>query len=224
MSASEPISAPIEPLATWSPRAKLIVSALVMFHLLGVFLAPLWFASGQQSPLIAPLMVAYRPYINTLYLNHGYAFFAPNPGSSHLVRYRLEFANGRQPEEGVFPNLQEERPRLLYHRHFMLSESLFTYSNFPPLPPTATESERAEHAARRQAYFALKRSFQQHLAAAHHAEQVELRRLEHRPLFVDEVARDGKRLDADETYRDLDAPPPLESADPLPLPRTRVVP
>ena len=192
----------------WSPHAKLIASILVAFHVSAVFLAPMWFASGQQSPAIAPLMSVYRPYINAAFLNHGYAFFAPEPGPTHLVRYRLQFDNGRADEEGVFPNLATERPRLLYHRHFMLSESLFTYSNLPPLGPNATRAEQAEHAARTQHYELLKSSLARHVAAANHAETAILHRWEHRPLFPDEVTRNGKRLDAEDTYRDLDALPP----------------
>ncbi len=192
----------------WSPRVKLLASALVALHLLAVFLAPMWFASGQQSPAIAPLMVAYRPYINALFLNHGYAFFAPEPGPTHLVRYQLQFDNGRADETGVFPHLATQRPRLLYHRHFMLSESLYTYGNLPTLGPTATDIEQAEHAARVRQYELLKSSLARHLAAANHASAAVVHRWEHRPLFPDEVTRYRKRLDAEETYRDLDAPPP----------------
>lgn len=205
----EPLSPPGAQTSTksWSPRTKLLVSALVVFHLVAVFVAPMWFASRQQSPLVAPFASVLRPYINTLFLNHGYAFFAPEVGPNHLIRYRLEFANGRAPEQGVFPNLNEEWPRLAYHRHFMLSETLFTYSNVPPLPPNASEQDRAAFAERQQPYERLKASVAKHLVSVNHAEKAELHRLEHQLIFPDQVTRDRKRLDAEDTYIDLDAPP-----------------
>lgn len=200
------ITKPVPALLPWSTKAKLIASALVVFHLGAVFLAPMWFASGQQSPVIAPLMAWYRPYINAMFLNHGYAFFAPNPGPTHLMRYELTFDNGRAKESAVFPNLAEEWPRLLYHRHFMLSETLYTYSNFPPLSEDAPPEVKAEHAARQQQYELLKKSFSNHAAAVNHAVGADVHRIEHRPLYPYEVLRDRKRLDAEDTFRDLDAP------------------
>ena len=56
-------------------------------------------------------------------MNHGYHFFAPEPGPSHLVRYEWRTEDGKTGE-GVFPNLNVHRPRLLYHRHFMMSKFL----------------------------------------------------------------------------------------------------
>ena len=38
--------------------------------------------------------MVFRPYLEAAYLDHGYAFFAPDPGPSHLVRYELEFDDG----------------------------------------------------------------------------------------------------------------------------------
>ena len=63
------------------------------------------------------------PYIEAADLNHGYRFFGPDPGPSHLIRYHLDMPDGTTRDD-VFPNLAEERPRLLYHRYFMLSEHL----------------------------------------------------------------------------------------------------
>ena len=64
----------------------------------------------------------FRPYLELLYLNHGYKFFAPDPGrSSRLIRYELELPDGTTVE-GIFPDRERYWPRLRYHRHFMLSE------------------------------------------------------------------------------------------------------
>lgn len=204
----------------WSPQAKAVASVLVALHVTAVFLAPMWFASGASSPAVAPLIGIMRPYIDALFLNHGYAFFAPDPGPSHLVEYRLEFDDGRPAEQGRFPDLNEQWPRLMYHRHFMLSESLYTYyapAEQPPLaddvPAEERESERQRWEERRRQYEALHDSMARHLQAAHHASRVELHRIEHRLLppvqFTSE--RDPRRpyrLNDERTYVDLDAPPP----------------
>ncbi len=106
----------------------MVVSLLLLIHITAVFIAPFTFASssgpGSASPFAVGLMNALRAYIDAVYLDHGYFFFAPNPGPSHLVRCRLEYEAGREAEESTFPDRQRHWPRLLYHRHFMLSESL----------------------------------------------------------------------------------------------------
>src|SRR5438094_9864442 len=107
-----------------SPWSKAVISGLLAVHISAVFVAPLAFACDWSSPLVNAVVGIYRPYIDALYLNHGYFFFAPNPGPSHLVDYTVEFGDGRPPRTGRIPDLASERPRLLYHRHFMLSEAL----------------------------------------------------------------------------------------------------
>ena len=159
-----------------------------------------------------------------MYLDHGYAFFAPNPGPCHLVHYKVEFADGRQPVEGVFPNLKEEQPRLFYHRHFMLSETLFNafvlpeQPQAPKLPDNLPQSERrqaeiqqqqafAEQTAlwkhRREQYELLHKSIEDHLLAKYGGSKVTLTRREHLLLAPDEFLRAGQRLDLPETYIDL---------------------
>jgi hypothetical protein len=111
----------------WPLWAKALASGLVALHLSAVFIAPFAFAcnaGGSSSPLADAVVGALRPYIVALYLDHGYFFFAPNPGPSRLVDYRVQFADGRSEVKGRFPDLTTEKPRLLYHRHFMLSEAL----------------------------------------------------------------------------------------------------
>jgi hypothetical protein len=69
---------------------------------------------------------SFRPYLQLLYLNHGYKYFAPEPGPSTLLAYTMEFADASSRQETI-PN-RDIHPRLLYHRHFMLTEFL----NFGP--------------------------------------------------------------------------------------------
>ena len=204
----------------------MVASALIVFHLTAVFWAPFAFACGP-SPFAAAVMNWFRPYCAMMYLDHGYSFFAPDPGPGRLVHYKVEFADGRQPIEGVFPNLQEEQPRLLYHRHFMMADKLgdiFVPPEPPrevPLPDYASKLSQAERRElqveqeqmlarqttfwkhRREQYEALRKSLEDHLLTKYGGNKATVTRREHLLLRPDEYLRLGKRLDLPETYVDL---------------------
>ena len=215
---------------SWSPIARRIASLLIVLHVSAVFVAPFAFACTTRtssSPFADGLMRWYRPYVDLLYLNHGYAFFAPDPGPSHLVRYRVEFEDGRPPVAGVFPDLKSQRPRLVYHRHFMIAETLYnlyTPEDEPPpmgvdplLTASLSESQRRElenanrqrHEEqvrlwkyRRGQYEALRDSLTRHLKSVHGGSDVTLTRVEHRPISPGEFEI-FRTLDAPHTYEDL---------------------
>ncbi len=201
-------------------RWRLLVSVLVVLHLAAVFVPPFRFASrspqGEASPLADIAYRAMRPYINAAYLDHGYFYFAPNPGPSHLVRYEIDQGEGRAPIKGVFPHIEPSRPRLIgtqlprlmYHRHFMLAESL--HANFtPPEPPEELpENEELRRAVlddwrrRREMYVTLKTSLEEHLSAAHAGRPVKIVRLEHRQPTPAEFG-EGIKINDERLYRDL---------------------
>lgn len=196
---------------------RIVVSVLVLAHLAAVFIPPFTFATasgpGSASPFAEPIMAGLRPYIELMYLDHGYFFFAPNPGPSHLLRAKLEFADGRSPVEVTYPDLKLHRPRLLYHRHFMLAEQLHADFASPESPPgTVTNPEQFESWQQaRNRYEARRKSFEEHLKAAYGASQVTLTRVEHTLLGPGEFLETGKALDSPDTYRDLpeELPPTL---------------
>jgi hypothetical protein len=227
---SEPAAA--EAPSPWPVAWKLLVSGLLLVHCAAVFVPPFAFAStvgGSSSPFADALMACLRPYVSLLYLDHGYFFFAPNPGPSHLVQYRLDFDDGRPPVTGRFPDLARQRPRLMYHRHFMLAEALHTRF-VPPQPPpepsppplTASAIERGRYALaqasyraaledwryRRRQYEAMRDSIAAHLRAVFGAQRVTLTRIEHRLALPDEVEHLGLRLDAPDLYTELSENPP----------------
>lgn len=74
------------------------------------------------------------PYLRGTAQDNGYRFFAPDPGPSHLIRYELVTENG-VTRTGQIPDREVHRPRLLYHRHFMIAEMLFTLSAQAMEPP-----------------------------------------------------------------------------------------
>ena len=190
---------------TW----RIALSFLLLVHLAAVFVPPFRFATssgpGLASPFAEPLMQVLRPYVELLFLDHGYFFFAPNPGPSHLLRARLEFADGGPPEELTFPDRNRQRPRLLYHRHFMLAEQL--HSDFIPLQPPPEVAGDASQAARwqqtRQAYEARRKSFEDHLRSTYGASKVTLTRLEHTLYGPAAFQNEAKPLNAADSYREL---------------------
>ena len=75
--------------------------------------------------------------------------FAPNPGGSMILNYEVEHADGTI-SSGVYPNKQIY-PRLLYHRHFMLTEYINQIEMFPPDLKTAVYKAYAKQICKEQA-------------------------------------------------------------------------
>jgi len=191
--------------------AKVLISSLLMIHLTAVFVPPFRFASlagpDAGSPVAMDIMETLRPYIDAAYLDHGYFYFAPNPGASHLVRYEVAAAKGQEEKEYVFPDLKRERPRLLYHRHFMLSET-FHRSFAPPQPPAdlpPAGPEREEELTRwqdaRHRYELMRDSIENHLSKKY-GQPIHITRVEHRPPSPGE-ALDGMRPSDPSLFSDL---------------------
>jgi hypothetical protein len=126
---------------------------------------------GERPPM-PWLNQVYQPYLDVFYLNHGYGFFAPDPGASHLIEYAIELKDGSQVK-GRFPDLAEHWPRLLYHRHFMLAEQIVAGA------PEA---------------------YARHLLKTHDARRVRLERIEHVPASPEDV-KSGMKLDDPSSYR-----------------------
>jgi hypothetical protein len=227
-------SAAVVPEATLSPPWQIGLSLVLAIHLAAVIAAPLMFAT-RGSAAVRPLFAVLQPYIDLLYLNHGYFFFAPDPGPNHLVRYELEFKDGRRPIVGEFPDLQTEWPRLMYHRHFMLSETLNRFYR-PPQPErqprepgeSASRQERrsynrakqdwdreyAQYKNDRETYEALRASIGGHLEHEYGADDVTLIRRRHRLLDPEEILEDRLQLRDEATYITL--PEVSPSAEALP--------
>lgn len=158
---------------TWLRRMS---SLGLVIHLVALVVAPL--AVAPASPLWQRTWQVFRPYLEAMNLNHGYHFFAPEPGPSHLVRYELRFDDGHI-EHGIFPNVQQHRPRLRYHRHFMLSEFL---------------NNLAIDDSRRELFDVVTRSYAEHLRHKHHSAEVTLTLRRHYVPSPQHVSS-GKRLD-----------------------------
>ena len=140
-SAQPDSTAKVVDVARWAAARRMTVSGLILFHVFAVFIAP--FASPPPSSDISQASARLlRPYLQAVAIDNGYRFFAPNPGPSHLVRYEVDLANGTRVT-GRFPNVEDHWPRLLYHRHFMLAESLFNLAMpVAERPPDGFANER----------------------------------------------------------------------------------
>ncbi len=110
--------------ATGKPAVwvRWLLSALVIWHVFVVFISP--FAVQPASKLVTDIAtsVGVRWYTDSLYLNHGYHFFGPEPPINQVVRYSVTDEAGTVIAEGEFPNKEQQRPRLFYHRHMMLAD------------------------------------------------------------------------------------------------------
>jgi hypothetical protein len=106
-----------------SLRTKLVrraVSIWLVLHVTAIVIAPA--SVAPTSELLLSGWKVFRPYLQVLYLDHGYHFFAPEPGESTLLAFVAErpdgtVVRGRLPDRAVCP-------RLLYHRYFMLTEHM----------------------------------------------------------------------------------------------------
>lgn len=169
--------------AAWSVGRRRAVSAVLVLHLTALVIAPL--AVPPTSPLFLTVRTWVRPYVEAAFLDHGYKFFAPEPGPSHLIRYVVTRSDGTR-SEGMFPSPTEHRPRLFYHRHFMLSEFVNSLS------PAGEDTPLSQ---------AYARSYAEHLLAVHEGAEVKLYLRRHELPSAEAVA-EGMRLDDARLYRE----------------------
>ena len=168
---------------------RVLISLVLVWHLTAVFLAAM--SIYPTSRLVVDL--AQGPfmqwYLDLVYVNHGYDFFAPDPGPGHLIRYELLDARGGILEQGEFPNRKEHWPRLWYHRQFMLADQ------------AGLPSDDEQQSAAWQRKFL--EGYARHLLRENEdAHAVRLRRIAHDPL-PPYLALEGRKVTDPEGYRVL---------------------
>ena len=151
----------------------LLLNIWIAFHVLAVFLAP----SGMppSSPLLVNAAEFARPYNEALFLNHGYHYFAPDPGASTLVEWSINRPDDI-PIKGRFPD-PGTTPRLLYHRYFMLAENVEAFSP--------------------EAQSLILQGYARHIAEANNADQVSLSFVRHYPASMIRIQAGGSLNDQD---------------------------
>lgn len=161
----------------WLKRA---VSLWIVFHVAAIVVAPA--SVAPASRLFQTMWTGFRPYLQACYLNHGYHFFAPQPAESTLLAWSVEGADGAE-QRGRIPN-RTIQPRLLYHRHFMLTE-------FLPFP-RPEDQQKAWH-----------RAYARHIGLKYKGERVHLKRVTHM-LPAPQMVLDGATLYEPAGYREQD--------------------
>ncbi|MCI0643154.1 MAG: hypothetical protein L0Y72_18260 [Gemmataceae bacterium] len=138
------------PLVLISQTARrFVISLLIVFHLGGMCTAAL--AAPPSPMLISHLWTrVYRPYVEFMYLNNAYHFYAPEPGPASYVWFRIfyvdETVNLKYAQWYKIPHM-DERGRhghavsLEYQRHLSISENVAT-----PDPTPSTHLTNGEFA------------------------------------------------------------------------------
>ncbi|MEO2009896.1 MAG: hypothetical protein ABGX22_14565 [Pirellulaceae bacterium] len=193
----------------WRLPVRRLVTAGLVFHLLAVVVPPLQLATTSSPVMRSPFMDqvgwVFQPYDDALFLNHGYAFFAPNPGSNFLLYAVLEFTDGRQPIIVRLPDTDQRFPRLMYHRYFMLSEHFNgAYPGYEE-PVDAPAELVVGWKRSRQIFKQREASMIRHLTEKYGASRVTLERWEHRPPSTIEMFQGRIPIDAPELYRRVDS-------------------
>ncbi|QDT14596.1 hypothetical protein [Alienimonas californiensis] len=124
---AEPVvDAPAEPPAPrprWWTRCLWAAAHLALaYHLISLAIGPAAMMP-PSSEVQRTILAGSQRYLRALYLEHGYHYFAPEPGPSTLLKYEGTRPDGSRVA-GVIPDVDGHFPRLLYHRHFMLTERL----------------------------------------------------------------------------------------------------
>lgn len=209
-----------------------MASVLIIGHVWAVIGRPLEFATQGPfgaSPSMTRFRQPVRGYSQFTYLDHGYAFFAPEPGPSHLIRATVtptEPGDGSEPGPNPvapivrnYPDLNDQWPRLLYHRHFMLAEFLNDIYHPPGEPPQEIAQNPIairEWIQARRRYEMVRDSILNRLQTAYPQAAVAIDRIEHRQPGLPEFMEGNVPLDAPQLYSVLPDAPPLPP-EPLPL-------
>ncbi len=160
-------------------KIKVIGSVLIGLHLVAIVLPPA--SVPPASRAVQNAWSWFQPYIQFAYLNHGYHYFAPDPGPSSLIEYTVITDDGERIW-GRIPDREAIWPRLRYHRYFMLTEF------YGGLPPAAQQMRQA-----------VAQSYAQQLMENHNGVNVELAHVVHRLSTREEMLAGGS-LDEPHKY------------------------
>jgi hypothetical protein len=159
-----------------SPRRvwlKRLLNGWLAFHLAAILLYPASIPVPRAGLLHQICERFFIRYLQGLGMTGGHRFFAPEPGAALLIQYQVTRPDGSVVRD-IFPK-REIRPRLLYHRHFMLSE-------------------RSARVGNEEDWYAM---YARHLAIWYGAERIAMQRVVHRLPSPQDVM-EGKPLDAPE--------------------------
>jgi hypothetical protein len=153
------------------------INLWVLFHFAAVLAAAN--SVAPTSELMVAVWKPFRPYLQALYLNHGYNFYAPQPAPSTLVAYEVNRPDGTSVRGRILE--RSVTPRLLYHRYLLLTEHLVFISE---------EAQKHWY-----------ESYAHHLCHKYGGSRVGFTRVMHYPATT-EMIRNGATLDDPATYEE----------------------
>jgi hypothetical protein len=183
------------PRFSWPPAIRLVVSLALVAYFAAVIVPPLA-GPPPASDLAMAALQPLRPLVGSLFLGHGYRFFAPNPGPGHSIQWTMQMADG-STQQGSIPDRHADWPRLLYHRRFMISEKIATFVPPPDAPADVRQQSRGE-------WQPLVKDVAGHLLHRYGGIQVTLQMTEHYLPAPEELIRSGQS--GAEQGRDLVTP------------------
>jgi hypothetical protein len=122
------------------PR-RIILSILILLHFGGILTAVM---IAPPTPWVFRQLWGrlYRPYLQFLYLNNAYHFYAPEPGPSCFLWFRVEHQNLNNPADKIyswveFPKIREDGTpdypfSLLYQRRLAMTDHVQHWDTTPP--------------------------------------------------------------------------------------------
>jgi hypothetical protein len=136
---------------------------------------------GPSADYLRGVWYVFHPYLQFLFLNHGFNFYAPEPAPSNLLKFEAFRADGSVVKGQIPERLM--RPRLLYQRHLLLTEHIGV------APPDSVDR-----------WF---ESYAHHICRKYGATHVHLTHVLHGFLPM-EMVQNGGRLDDPVTYSETD--------------------
>jgi hypothetical protein len=123
---------------------QIIVSLVILFHFGGICTAALTVA---PSPWIALYVwtYVYRPYLEFMYLNNAYHFYAPEPGPPTMMWFYVKYEDGTGQWRKI-PQRQDYPLAVEYQRRLSLTESINQLLPTNSVPPEIKERRLEAHA------------------------------------------------------------------------------
>jgi hypothetical protein len=124
------------------PRAvcRLVVSVLIVIHFVGILTAVTSVPPpGAPAPWLTTQLWTrfYRPYLQFVYLNNAYHFYAPEPGAATLLWFHIEYADGSSRWLKVPDRKRDFKDPLLleYYRRLPIAQNINQVASLPLVPP-----------------------------------------------------------------------------------------
>lgn len=124
---------------------RLVISFLFVLHFAGIANAVL---AASPSPWLIQQswMRIFRPYLEFMYLNNAYHFYAPEPGPASYLWFRLIYTDENGVDQGWWQKIPDINDKghhrhavaLEYQRHLAMTESVAPYD---PPPAWVTPNE-----------------------------------------------------------------------------------